>query len=50
MPPCTFPIHSSTPKREQINTTYDYNINNNFISKMQIIIKNFVDEYIINKN
>ena len=46
MPPYTYPIHSKIYSK----ITYDYNINNNFISKMQIIIKNFVDEYIINKN
>ena len=38
MPPYTYPIHSKI--------TYDYTINNNFISKIPIIIKNFVDEYI----
>ena len=42
MPPCTYPIHNKI--------TYDYNINNNFISKITIIIKNIINEYIINKN
>lgn len=38
MPPCTFPIHTKI--------TYDYTINNNFISKIPIIIIDFVNEYI----
>ena len=41
MPPYTYPIHSKN--------IYDYKINTNFISKVHIFIKNFVDEY-FNKN
>jgi hypothetical protein len=38
MPPYTYPIHTKI--------TYDYTINKNFISKIPIIIKNLVVEYI----
>lgn len=41
MPPYTYPIH--------YKITYDYNINNNFIYKVPIIIRNFINEYIIKK-
>ena len=41
MPPYTYPIHNKI--------TYDYNRNNNFISRIPIIIRNFINEYIIKK-
>ena len=46
MPPCTFPIHSKNFYSKNI---YDFKINTNFIFKVHIFIKNFVDEY-FNKN
>ena len=42
MPPYTYPIHSKNIHSKNI---YDYKINTNFISKVHIFIKNFIDEY-----
>jgi hypothetical protein len=41
MPPCTFPIHTKKP--------FYYKIDAKIIYKIELIIKNFFDEYIGNK-